>query len=175
MFPPPKSERNSCFKTQKFKKPLNKQNRKKNEIKTKFYIFELSSDDKLIRLGEICIIYNNKKKTRRNLSTDDLWSCRVLFLERLNEFQWLFKSLGGSIQILSFGRDTCAHNPTHKKGGNVMKKHFITVIFLKKKTKKKQMNNYDTSVITVPELGDSVSRLAMRKTADGEQLEKLWL
>jgi hypothetical protein len=54
-----------------------------------------------------------------------------------------------------------------------MKKHFITVIFLKKKTKKKQMNNYDTSVITVPELGDSVSRLAMRKTADGEQLEKL--
>ena len=74
---------------------------------------------------------------------------------------------------MSFGRDTCAHNPTHKKRGNVMKKHFITVIFLKKKTKKKQMNNYDTSVITVPELGDSVSRLAMRKTADGEQLEKL--
>ena len=50
-----------------------------------------------------------------------------------------------------------------------MKKHFITVIFFKKK----QMNNYDASVITVPELGDSVSRLAMRKTADGEQLEKL--
>jgi hypothetical protein len=65
-----------------------------------------------------------------------------------------------------------AQSDTQKRG-ECYEETFHNSNFLEKKTKKKQMNNYDTSVITVPELGDSVSRLAMRKTADGEQLEKL--
>ena len=65
-----------------------------------------------------------------------------------------------------------AQSDTQKRG-ECYEETFLNSNFLEKKTKKKQMNNYDTSVITVPELGDSVSRLAMRKTADGEQLEKL--